>query len=536
MSEQKEQQLQKLKEHFGRRVHDQARTVVRSWGQLQQAHWHAEWHQDFCQSDDKLVKLAERYGFDRLHLAARQLAQLLAQTKPEKAPKSELLEEMNRCIVEIADACSRANDDLPLKHIASARKPVYLCFADQENAQRLAEQLGHFGIPVQPFEETEAFEKAILYRLPAAVVVDTAFDGGGIELLAKVQSELRVPIPAVFFSQHEPSIEERLAVVRANGVSFYTGEVDFSSLVEQLIHIYSLRNEPPYRVLVVDDSKSQALYAEKTLNAAGLFTRAVLEPLQVLDVLDQFQPDAILMDMYMPDCMGPELAQVIRQQSKYDAIPILYLSAESDVGKQLEAVGQGGDDFLTKPVAQDVLIATVVNRCRRHRGLHDQMIRDSLTGLIDHNNTLEALATQIQQSHLPEDQLTFVMIDIDFFKKVNDQYGHGMGDRVIHALSLYLRQRFRVSDTIGRYGGEEFALVLPGCDEQTAVRLLDEVRAGFGELVHQQNGQELQVTFSCGVAQVLPGDSVTQVAQRADQALYQAKANGRNCVVGAQTI
>ena len=168
-----------------------------------------------------------------------------------------------------------------------------------------------------------------------------------------------------------------------------------------------MRNETPFRVLVVDDSKSQSAYAEKALNFAGIFTRAVNNPLEVMEVMDSFKPDAILMDMYMPGCMGPELAQVIRQQIKYDAIPILYLSAESDIEKQLDAVSQGGDDFLTKPVPKDVLIATVLNRCRRHRGLRDQMIRDSLTGLVDHNNTLEALHNSMNEMKSASKSLCF---------------------------------------------------------------------------------------------------------------------------------
>ncbi|MFQ3282401.1 diguanylate cyclase, partial [Reinekea sp.] len=216
--------------------------------------------------------------------------------------------------------------------------------------------------------------------------------------------------------------------------------------------------------------------------------------------------------------------------SKYDAIPILYLSAESDIEKQLDAVGLGGDDFLTKPVPKEVLISTVRNRCRRHRGLRDQMIRDGLTGLFDHNHILEVLSNELNQAKTNDQPFCFAMIDLDRFKSVNDIYGHSMGDRVIRALALYMRQRFRITDTVGRYGGEEFALVLPNTNAENALKLLEEVRRGFEQLVHQDGQHQIRVTFSCGIAQLQADDDGSTLSQRADQALYKAKDAGRNRV------
>lgn len=527
----KREQLERLKQHFGRRVYEQARSIVNSWNVLHQVHWNSVWFREFYSLTEKLNKLSERYQFESFFSASESVLEVLHTINPDKAPESSVLEYLNEQISLLAHACSRVNDDVPVEQISSGRKPVYLCLTDPLQASVLQEQLSFFGVPTYCYEHLEELQQSIHYRIPAAIIADTLFNADGIQTVNTLQNGLRQAIPAIFYSRQPPTIEQRLAAVRANGKAFYEVQFDLGPLVELLMSIYALRSEPPFRVLVVDDSQAQSLYAEKTLNQAGIFTRAVNDPLLVIDVIDKFQPDAILMDMYMPGCTGPELAQVIRQQGRYDVIPILYLSAESDVAKQLEAVGLGGDDFLTKPVQKDVLISTVVNRCKRHRGLRDQMTKDSLTGLVDHNTVLESLRRQIEETRKQNQPVSFVMIDLDKFKSVNDSYGHPMGDRVIRALALYLRQRFRVTDIIGRYGGEEFAMVMPNTDAATAARLMDEVRAGFEQLVHQDERHQIRVTFSSGVAQALPEDDVSSLTHRADTALYDAKKSGRNRVM-----
>ena len=158
------------------------------------------------------------------------------------------------------------------------------------------------------------------------------------------------------------------------------------------------------------------------------------------------------------------------------------------------------------------------------------MVRDSLTGLYNHTHTLQLLEDarfRAERDGLP---LSFAMIDIDFFKKVNDTYGHPMGDRVIKSLALFLKQRLRKSDHIGRYGGEEFAVVMPDTDAESARRVLDEIRQRFAEIQYSAQPHDLSCTFSCGIAQLAPQLDGKLLSQQADLALYVAKHGGRNQV------
>ncbi|HEX8594647.1 MAG TPA: PleD family two-component system response regulator [Pseudomonas sp.] len=533
MTELEDPSRDRLKHHFAQRVIHQARQILEAWQRLQQSEWSQDDLAELQMANERLMRFAERFEqFEHVELARSISLTLDAVEANRGRLSSHLITDLNRVMQRLSRTGLRHGDRFEHTSLPPLRKPIYIALQDCERAERLAKQLEFFGLFAQALGSLATFNEAMVQRHPAAIVIDVDFcgSGEGLKLAAQVQEGLEQKLPLLFFSHQETDTPTRLAAVRAGGEEFLTGTLEASSLLEKIEILTCVAQYEPYKVLIIDDSRAQATHTERLLNSAGIVTRTLLDPIQAMAELADFQPDLIILDMYMPGCTGVELAKVIRHNDRYVSVPIIYLSAEDDLDKQLDAMSEGGDDFLTKPIKPRHLITTVRNRAARARNLKARMVRDSLTGLYNHTHILQLLEDCSFRARRENQQLCFAMLDIDHFKKVNDSHGHPMGDRVIKSLALFLKQRLRKTDYIGRYGGEEFAIVMPDTSIQNAHKVLDEIRRRFAEIHYPAQPVDLFCTFSAGVVELRDADDSLMLASRADDALYRAKDAGRNHV------
>jgi len=533
MTEPEDPSRDRLKHHFAQRVIHQARQILEVWQRLQQSEWSTADMAELTDSNLRLLRFAERFEQAEHAQLARSISGALDAVEANRGRlSSSLITELNLLMQRLSRTGLRHGDHLDQTSLPPLRKPIYVMLQDHERAERLAKQLEFFGLSALSLDSIAAFHATMAERYPAAIVMDVDFcgPGEGLILAAKVQDGLEQKLPLLFFSQNETDTPTRLAAVRAGGQEFLTGTLDASSLLEKIEVLTCVAQYEPYKVLIIDDSRAQATHTERLLNSAGIITRTLIDPIQAMAELAEFQPDLIILDMYMPGCTGTELAKVIRHNDRYVSVPIIYLSAEDDLDKQLDAMSEGGDDFLTKPIKPRHLITTVRNRAARARSLKARMVRDSLTGLYNHTHILQLLEDCSFRARREGKPLSFAMLDIDHFKRVNDSHGHPMGDRVIKSLALFLKQRLRKTDYIGRYGGEEFAIVMPDTDLHNAHRVLDEIRQRFAEIHYPAQPVDLSCTFSAGVMELYEGADSLMLASLADDALYQAKDAGRNQV------
>ena len=409
---------------------------------------------------------------------------------------------------------------------------IYICDDEPEQVDYLVHKLGCLGYQVKSFTQTTEFRKAVMKQRPDAVIMDVYFPHGrtGTDELASIKEATGRELPAIVLSGSS-AFESRLSAVRAGSAAYFTKPASPMSLAAVLDELVEYKEEEPYRILIVDDEPEIAEYHSLILEDAGMIAQKIYDPSMVFETLKDFSPDLMLIDMYMPVCNGDELAALVRQFPEYVGLPIVFLSTETNAQKQFNAMRAGVEGFITKPVVADELVASVTLRAERMRTLRSLMVRDSLTGLYNHTTTTEMLISSLANAKRQQESLVMVMIDLDRFKSVNDTYGHMAGDQVIVALSRMFKHRLRSTDVIGRYGGEEFALLLKEIPDNLAEELVNEMRQDFSKIIFCSGDKQFTCTFSAGISMYPDHDSSEGLRMAADTALYLAKEQGRNQVV-----
>lgn len=409
---------------------------------------------------------------------------------------------------------------------------IYLLEDDENVANHVALTLTTLGYQVRCFAQSDALVAAFSVQEPDVFIVECDLEIAGtdcLEFLQQLQQGRNHLIPLFVVSEYN-DFEHYLAAVRAGALGYFKKPLNPAVVEARLQRLYAGRHRDAFRVLIVDDDVMLAQHYALVLQSAGLRAEIITDPAQIFAGLQQFHPDVIVLDVNMPQCTGPELAQLIRLQDEWLGVPIIYLSSETDSERQLEVLIKAGDDFLTKPISDNALIVAIFARAQRARQLAEVMTRDSLTGLLQHAHIKERLRAELERAERTEQPVSVVMLDIDHFKKVNDRHGHLIGDQVITSLANLLRQQLRKTDIIGRYGGEEFLIVMPDCPTEKACAVLNQLREAFAHFPFISGTTNFVCTFSAGISGGSKGDSVDEVIDQADQALYLSKASGRNQV------
>jgi diguanylate cyclase (GGDEF)-like protein len=412
-------------------------------------------------------------------------------------------------------------------------KNVLVRKGDRAGGPGLLEQLRIFGITVREVESAEQVGRLVESLGDVLLVADSQRLGrepAFVEELLALKGRFGTSLRLLFYGDRD-DFATRLAAVRAGGEAFFLLPVDAWALAEKIEALFKEREAPPYRVLIVDDDPEQVAYNALILQEAGMRTYAATDPKQVIPLLVEASPEIILMDMYMPLCSGNELAAIVRQNEAFAAIPIIFLSVERDLEKQISAIRMGCDEFLEKPIKPEHLVASVSVRAERSRSMRFFMERDALTGLLNHTSLAERLSNELLRARRSGTVLSFCLIDIDRVKETNEDYGHLTGDRVIRSAARLISERLRRTDIVGRFGGARFAVILPSADGRTAYRLIDELREAFAGLLHRGGEGEFPMSLSCGLASYPDFVGTAELADAAERAIAAAKARGRNCVV-----
>ena len=536
-----QQQLKNLKATFAATLPERIDQMVAGLDALASAPNPSRHLEDTFRQIHSLSGSAGSFGFNRLGEQLRQIELSLKgfinqHTLPDSrliASLSADLQQLHALIAKGADhEAAPGTSHGPLASLAPLDRPVYIVEDDSALGDNLCLHLKQHGFKPRLFSSVSKVKIAIAQEKPAALVLDIMLPEGslaGTDFAATLDHTQQESIPVLFMSARA-DWASRLAAVQAGGTAYLNKPVDVSLLLERLNRITQRVEQEPYRVLLLDDSQDLVSYYSLVLRQAGMHTAVLTEPSNVLDKLESFKPELILLDFHLPGISGLEIAHVIRQHQVHFSIPIVFLSSETDRDIQLTALQQG-DDFLKKPIPDAHLVSAATSRIERSRELSRLMYYHGLTGLLNQLALKRRLESELARSQRQGYQLSYVMIDIDLFKLINDNYGHLTGDQVLKSLARMLKERLRKSDQIGRYGGEEFGIIMPDTDANSAHAIVDDIRSRFAQLVFQSDDQKFSCSFSAGIASAEMFNQDKPLIEAADEALYQAKDNGRNQVV-----
>jgi diguanylate cyclase (GGDEF)-like protein len=486
----------------------------------------------------KLAGSAGSFGYTDLGKQARKLELQVQEWSAGKNVDAGLLRTFCLAIATLGGdlQAERKTKPMPLVSQTTPQKTdtlIYVLEDDPDIATEVCMTLRHFGHQVEHLVTIEEAEVEVLRRPPDFMICDIMFVEEGREApeaVMALQQHLPAPVPVIFVSTRT-DFDAYHAAVRAGAVGYFVKPLDIIRLVDCFEYYLDRHRSAPHRVLIIDDDLVLAEHYKLVLKAAGIHAETSNNPRKVFDLLQEFHPDLVLLDINMPQCDGIELAQVIRLNQDWLRVPITYLSSEQDIEKRTVALGRAGDDFLSKPLSDRELVTAVTTRAARSRQLSDALDRDSLTGLLKHSRIKEQVDIELSRTIRSGGDLSVVMLDLDHFKQINDTYGHPAGDKVIKAIAHLLRQRLRKTDAVGRYGGEEFVAVLPRCGRDEAQVLMEDVRQRFREISFSAGELAFNVTLSAGIAAYRPGiERAEQLLQEADASLYRAKSEGRNRV------
>jgi two-component system cell cycle response regulator len=295
-------------------------------------------------------------------------------------------------------------------------------------------------------------------------------------------------------------------------------------------------------ILVVDDSESLRSSIKNVLLQSNLIANCYEAGtgLEAMKLLLEKEVDLVLCDVVMPEFDGCKFLTLKGQNPRLNEIPVIMLTSQEDVGLKIQTLEQGACDYVVKPFHEGELLARVKVHLKlkffqdqlkkKNAELHQLAGIDQMTGFSNRHRFMESFERELFRSKRHKIDLSFVIFDIDFFKQVNDRFGHLVGDAVLVQIGRMISQRVRLSDLMGRYGGDELILLLPQTDLSGAMQLAEKIRFQIESAEFSGAPEPLKMTASGGVGSYphLAVASVDELIQKADEALYRAKAYGRN--------
>ncbi len=433
----------------------------------------------------------------------------------------------------------------------SSELPLVLLVGNPtELVEALCQEANSWGVQCQPVPTRSMSQIAdtLSGREPIAILFMLTHNPSQDDTLAMVQNlkEQFPGIPVLILADQD-NFADRIRVARVGGDRYLTPPLIPSSVFQEIAQLVPQSPVTVAKVLIVDDDPLILAHLTQLLQPWGLQIMCLDDPNQFWTALTTMQPDLLLLDVEMPTFNGIELCRVVRQDPRHGDLPILVVSAHTDVAAIQRVFAAGADDLISKPVVGPELVTRVLSRIERSR-LRQQLnqLQQQQTRLWRQQVNIDAL-TQVANRHAGElylqqewqrrlrsqENLSLILCDIDYFKPYNDRYGQRAGDSCLHRVATTIQGCIKFdSDQIARYGDDVFAVILPGTLLTDALSVAHRIQQAIAQLQlpHETSPVSASVTVSMGITGTLPtaNKACDDLLATAEQALNAAKSKGRN--------
>jgi len=391
------------------------------------------------------------------------------------------------------------------------------------------------GYELTLLDSVDELKEVLAAFAPHLIIIDAPFQDalesiGDMVKAARARLGRRLALLAFSDSAELPV---RLRAMRAGADSFVPLPAQSGEIMGRIAELLDADTSDPFRVLIVEDDRSQAIFAESILRKAGMNTAAVTDPLAALDRLEGFNPELILMDLYMPNCSGMELTAIIREREAFINTPIVFLSGEHDEEKHFEALNAGGDDFLSKPIRPKHLISAVTNRVRRARTIgrraQAQNPKDPVTGLYQRAYVLDRLNATLAGEDAAAQSGGLLYVEIDGAGQIRERVGLTIFDALLNQVGAFIASHIEAKDLAARYGDTSFVLLCHGGDDSALAKLAADLRDRTVREVFEHEGKTLTVSLGFGICAFAAslGDAGAML-NAAERALSEARAPGQH--------
>jgi diguanylate cyclase (GGDEF)-like protein len=381
-----------------------------------------------------------------------------------------------------------------------------------------------------------AAARAALGRVrPELVLLDLSFGDDGqdaLDLISELTSA-SPPIPVLVLTVSQ-AFTDRVEVARRGGRGFLSKDMSAAQVMDAAAQFLEREHASDIKVVAVDDDPVVLAVLKRHLENDGVAVTAITEGRRLWETLDEVNPDLVILDVNLPDIGGIELCRTVRNDQRWAALPIVFLTASRDPETVQSVFAAGADDYLNKPIVAAELTMRIRNRLERIRLYRALADIDPLTGVANRRKSSETIEQLVRVAARQGQPLSLAEVDLDHFKEVNDRYGHAAGDAVLRRVGELLRRHFRSEDVVARWGGEEFVVGMYGMSRDDGVQRVAEALEALRREDFRAEGIADPVTFSAGVAE-FPEDAedLRGLYRAADDALYRAKAAGRDRVLPA---